>query len=46
MILEPPKMQDRKLPKIPNPVNGKDLGPLPQGWEIAQTESGDYYFIE
>ena len=24
----------------------KVLGPLPEGWEMAQTESGDFYFIE
>nr|CAB3263597.1 membrane-associated guanylate kinase, WW and PDZ domain-containing protein 2 [Phallusia mammillata] len=24
----------------------KLLGPLPEGWEMAQTESGDFYFID
>ncbi|XP_076824351.1 membrane-associated guanylate kinase, WW and PDZ domain-containing protein 3-like isoform X2 [Clavelina lepadiformis] len=24
----------------------KVLGPLPEGWEMAQTESGDFYFID
>ncbi|KAJ8955344.1 hypothetical protein NQ318_003438 [Aromia moschata] len=37
-------------PQSPNPNSGKvnsdvDLGPLPEGWEQAQTPEGEIYFI-
>ena len=35
----------RKLPNSPD-ENEKKLGPLPKGWEMAQTPAGDKYFIK
>jgi len=39
---------NKKEPTIEESVlhSEKILGPLPEGWEMAQTDKGDYYFIE
>ncbi len=34
------------VPADDQPLPDIDLGPLPQGWEMAVTETGDHYFIE
>lgn len=37
-------------PRIPRDIiallSGKELGPLPSGWEIRQTATGRYYYVD
>uniref|UniRef100_H2ZDG4 Uncharacterized protein n=1 Tax=Ciona savignyi TaxID=51511 RepID=H2ZDG4_CIOSA len=43
LMVEPPKAD---VTSSPTAETDKILGPLPDGWEMGQTENGDCYFID
>lgn len=37
---------DPRIPRNISVTPGQQLGPLPAGWEVRQTTSGRYYYVD